>query len=67
MKMSDHTSPQTRKEGTGCGCLKKVSNFITGSLEKGFYRFGTSLSCVILKLIGREQHLVIQRIFHNVS
>lgn len=51
MKMSDHTSPQTRKEGTGCGCLKKVSNFITGSLEKGFYRLG--------KLVGGSPWITI--------
>ena len=26
------------KEKQKCGCLTKISNFITGSLEKGFYR-----------------------------
>ncbi|KAK2569522.1 Patched domain-containing protein 3 [Acropora cervicornis] len=49
--MSDHSSPDTQTAGKRCSCLKQVSNFITGSLENGFYRLG--------KLVGGSPWITI--------
>ena len=34
-----------QKEKKKKGCLTKISNFITGSMEKGFYRLVKFISC----------------------
>lgn len=49
--MSDHSSPDTQTARKSCSCLKRVSNFITGSLENGFYRLG--------KLVGGSPWITI--------
>lgn len=36
--MHDFSSPEDETEKQNCQCLNKISNFLTGSLEKGFYR-----------------------------
>lgn len=37
-KMDDPNAHSKEKEKKKKGCLTKISNFITGSMEKGFYR-----------------------------
>ncbi|KAJ7386392.1 Patched domain-containing protein 3 [Desmophyllum pertusum] len=35
--------PEARTEKKNCRCLNKISNFITGSMEKGFYNLGKAV------------------------
>lgn len=39
-KMDGPNAHSKEKEKKKKGCLTKISNFITGSMEKGFYRSG---------------------------
>jgi len=41
--MGAPSSPDGQSEKQNCQCLKKISNFITGSMEKGFYRLGKAV------------------------
>jgi len=37
-KMDGPDAHGSQKAKQNCGCLSKLSNFITGSMEKGFYK-----------------------------